>query len=243
MSKLNNKSQTSNDITVKEASSHLGISESTVKKYLKDFSLLVEKGSGSKALITQETFQALSEIAKLRANGMSIQEIKELKAQNPSVHILDEIESAGDPVKIEPSSNIEKSENESIIESEKNGDYSDVPIDEQEQSNQMGLEESSTSEGALDTEKETVPDVEENKREDNESDENEQPESRRRRGFNYRYVERQISTDSKKISAFRRRLQNPNISIQERLFYEDALERRILFLNGWKHILKWVSKQ
>ena len=81
-----------------------------------------------------------------------------------------------------------------------------------------------------------------------ETEETEEPsrpgeEPRRRRGFNYRYVERQISNDSKRVGSIRRRLKNPNISVQEKLFFEEALERRILFLNGWKHILKWIAKQ
>src|SRR3990167_4914160 len=79
------------EITIKEAANELDISESTVKKYLKDFDL-PSSGSGTKATILQETFQALQEITKLRTNGLTIQEIKELKSQEPSKTILDEIE-------------------------------------------------------------------------------------------------------------------------------------------------------
>ena len=47
------------ELTIKSVSPKLDISESTIKKYLKDFDLKIEKGVGSKAVISQETFQAL----------------------------------------------------------------------------------------------------------------------------------------------------------------------------------------
>ena len=85
-----------------------------------------------------------------------------------------------------------------------------------------------------------------NKRKRSDEDEEEHgqegQERRRRRGFNYRYVERQIANDSKRVYSLRQRLKNSNTSVRDRLFFEEALERRILFLNGWKHILRWISK-
>lgn len=217
------------DLTIKEISIKLDISESTVKKYLKDFDLPTVSGLGSKATISKETFQALSEIAKLRANGLSIQEIKELKSQEPSKHILDELEETQEP----------KAEDVT-----KNGSTPISTDDASALEVEKSLDEEPVSLEGVDKQQEDIS--EEVKQQQQEEEiEGEETESggRRRRLFNYRYVERQISNDSKRISSFRRRLQNPNISIQERLFFEEALERRILFLNGWKHILRWVSSK
>lgn len=231
--KKNNDSK-NGGLTIKEASQQLDISESTVKKYLKDFDLEIEKGSGSKAIISQETFQALSEISKLRANGLSIQEIKELKTQKPSKHILDEIEETQESNEKEPEQK-KSSENiagdiqsivtgEDLITKEKNGSEPDLALDI----------EKSEEEKELNAESEDLKDIQQ--------EEVQEEGGRRRRLFNYRYVERQIANDSKRISSIRLRLRNPNISVQEKLFFEEALERRILFLDGWKHILRWISK-
>lgn len=217
------------EITLKDAASKLDISEPTVKKYLKDFDLRFDKKPGNKPVVSDEVFQALTEIVKLRANGLSIQEIKELKTQEPSKHILDEIEETQlitKPEEIKP-----ESVEISLESAEQLPDLS-----EEKEELLPGSEESDLEAAVTETEE----------KEEDESEE-EAPEGsgdapRRRRGFNYRYVERQISTDAKKVSSLRQRLKNTNISVQDRLYFEEALERRILFLNGWKHILRWISK-
>ncbi len=219
-------------ISIKESSHKLDISESTVRKYIKDFELGVIKGSGSRALITQIMYQALSEIVKLRANGLSIQEIKELKSQEPSKHILDELDET-QTQKVESSTAempVANSENNNTEQPPIEENVSDVNVDSPELS--LEVEEDVTLEQADDVE-------------EAESEEVEEPgeEPRRRRGFNYRYVERQVSSDSKRVTSLRQRLRNPYLTVQDRLFFEEALERRILFLNGWKHILRWISKQ
>lgn len=218
--KKNDKNTDSNNessLTLKEVSNNLGISETTIKRYLKEFDLPVEGGIGSKTVISSENFLVLTEIAKLRANGLSIQEIKELKGQQPSKNILDEMEE----------DDTKKEVVEDSVDELKPQDVKDVKeISDDIEDNGRGDEDK-----ALEEELDALQ----------ASSANEDPV--KRRGFNYRYVERQISSDSKKVASFRRRLQNPNISIHEKLFFEEALERRILFLNGWKHILRWVSKQ
>ena len=212
----------SKEITLKEAANELDISESTVRKYLKDFDLS-SSGNGSKATISQETFQALQEIAKLRANGLTIQEIKELKTQEPSKTVLDEIEETAITKKEEKT---EEKESKEDKESE-----SDIKEDIE-----------SESDINVKTSEETGEDTEGREHTDILQGEPREEQSPRRRGFNYRYVERQVSVDSKKVSSLRQRLKNPNLSIQDRLFFEESLERRILFLNGWKHILRWIAK-
>ena len=216
----NNKKNNSDELNIKEVSSKLDISEATVRKYLKDFDLDCEKGSGAKVVVSDETFQALSEIAKLRANGLSIQEIKELKSQKLSKNILDEIEET------------ESTQKEEIQKEEE----SETKIEIGEDLEDKNLLEEQDEEAQDEAESEEL--IEESTREG----EIEGAPERRRRGFNYRYVERQISNDSKRVGSLRLRLRNSNLSVQERLFVEESLERRILFLDGWKHILRWISK-
>ena len=226
--------------TLKDASSELDISEATVKKYLKDFDLEIIK-SGNKPAISEETFQALSEIVKLRANGLSIQEIKELKSQEPSKTALDELnEEESKPV---PVSTDESEKSEMPVEIELGSDVKE----------ESDTEYSELKESKEDEEKEAKPegDIENGQGEQIEQEEQEeqgeQAESlggpRRRRLFNYRYVERQISNDTKKISWLRQRIKSPNVSTQDKLLFEESLERRIMFLDGWKHILRWVSSK
>ncbi len=218
--KLMPKQTETKDITIKEAANELDISESTIKKYLKDFDLS-SSGSGGKAILLQETFQALQEIVKLRANGLSIQEIKELKSQEPSKSVLEEIEETVDLKEKQEEKLEDKEKSSEEIETELKEeieDEGDIPSEASEESGTNPLTSRESTEEQRD---EQAP---------------------RRRGFNYRYVERQVSTDSKKVSSLRQRLKNPNLAVQDRLFFEEALERRILFLNGWKHILRWIAK-
>ncbi len=231
----NGKNNSEGNLSLKEAASNLGISEATVRKYIKEFDLTLEKQPFGRAAVSQETLQALSEIAKLRANGLSVSEIKELKSQQPTSTLIDEIENP-DIAKAEKASESEAGKPEQLEDiKESVSDNGDISSEETEVGS--GEEKEPASDSAIG---EGVSESEDGEVKDDGSLEG-QP--RRRRGFNYRYVERQISSDSKRISSLRRRLQSPNISIQEKLFFEEALERRILFLNGWKHILRWVSKR
>lgn len=210
-------------ITIKQAATEMDISESTVKKYLKDFELPTS-GSGNKTEISDETLQALKEISKLRANGLTIQEIKELKSQEPTKSILEEIDETVKPVE----TSIKNTEDAELIteaietETTLNGN-GEVKSEEDEDriAEEEGMEISDAGEQIQKSGEDSYP---------------------RRRGFNPRYVERQISQDSKRVSSLKLRLRNPNLPISERLFFEEALERRIVLLNGWRHILRWIAK-
>ena len=230
-----NKKDSADDLTIKDVSLKLDISEATVKKYIKDFGLAIEKGSGNKAVIAEEAFQALTEIVKLRANGLSIQEIKELKTQKPSKNILDEIEETA--VSLKPN-DVESVDVKSV-------ETADPALDTSSSvENEVGNGNLSQDKKLDEDDESDVEDkASEEEGEEGEDEEQEHgQERRRRRGFNYRYVERQIANDSKRVYSLRQRVKNPNISVKDRLFFEEALERRILFLNGWKHILRWMSK-
>lgn len=222
--------QNDSEVTLKEASQKLDISESTVRKYLKDFDLKIERGSGGKAILSSETFKALIEISKLRANGLSIQEIKELKTQEPSTTILDQIEEGAKNLKGGSEGTEQECKMgisaEEILEARNAKGELDIGKEEEQQQDDEQEEEQAQQEIADKLQEEVGL----------------QEAPRRRRLFNFRYVERQISTDSKRVSSLRQRLRNPNLLVQDRLFYEEALERRILLLDGWKHILRWIGK-
>lgn len=260
------------ELTIKEVSSKLNISEATVRKYIKDFALDSIKGNGNKAIVSKDTMQILAEIAKLRENGLSIQEIKDLKGNDLNNLVKEnsdedevDVDSADDKDEELENENIDSEPvlNGSSLKAEDSEDesFSDEDLDELEDEEPENEEESENEEDADDenlvpsdenviAEENELISVEDSQDENNEEDD-EEPEDneevqdsskpRRRMTFNYRYVERQVSNDSKRINSIRQRLKNPSISTQERLFYEEALDRRILFLNGWKHILRWIT--
>lgn len=241
---MSNKKKNSNgtkEHTLKDASSELDISETTVRKYLKDFDLEIVK-SGNKPAVSEETFQALSEIVKLRANGLSIQEIKELKSQGPSKSALDELEEEeSKPIAASSNNGSEKSEMPVEIELgdaiKKDTDNEYAELKEESKEKELTQQEELDVEGKDDKSAEESETAEEGESTEGEG------EQRRRRLFNYRYVERQISNDTKKIAWLRQRLKSPNVSLQDKLLFEESLERRIMFLDGWRHILRWVSSK
>jgi len=224
----NSKKEQNGAITLKEAANNLDISESTIKKYMKDFELESDKGPTGKLMISQELFQMLTEIIKLRANGLSIQEIKELRSQEPP---------PSKTISLYPDE--EKVEQETKVDTETVFEISKTETNKSTFADELLKEEESDKTETEETDEEKKEDVERELLELKEDEETEQ--APRKKGFNYRYVERQISNDSKRVNSLRHRLKNVNISVQERLFIEESLERRILFLDGWKHLLKWVS--
>ena len=206
----------------------------------------MQKGNGAKAIISQETFQALSEIVKLRSNGLTIQEIKELKSQKPSRNILDEVEEPQPNKKDDDALSLGIGNGSDVGKVNGSQSAEDLIVEvEVETVEPVGLtngdlspDSKSVSETDIDSDSDSGSEL----AKDNLDEQSQEQGQRRRRGFNYRYVERQIANDSKRVYSLRQRLRSPNLSVRDRLFFEEALERRILFLNGWKHILRWITK-
>ncbi len=65
----------------------------------------------------------------------------------------------------------------------------------------------------------------------------------RRKAFNFRYAQRQIADDSRRVNYIKHKLRRTNISVQERMDLEAALDSRSKLLNGWLHILRWVKSR
>lgn len=96
-------------------------------------------------------------------------------------------------------------------------------------------------EGELDLEDEDLEEIEEEPLVQELEEDKSQPKKRRRKSFNFRYAQRQIAFDSKRIKYIRHRLAKSNISTSERMSLEDALDRRSKLLDGWLHILRWIK--
>lgn len=223
------------DLSIKEVSEKLEISEATVRKYIKDFNLDGGKKTGNKFIISEETIKTLVEIMKLRNNGLTLQEIKNLICGEKDSSDKEESEEVEVEIEEVTSEDSDEDEEEDLDEDEEDEDEDEeVVVSEDEE-----VEDDPIVGEEIDLEEESDDDSEEK------DDEEESPEAtvgeKRKKLFNSRYVERQISSDSKRVMSIRQRLKNPNLSEQERIYFEEALERRVLFLDGWKHILRWVS--
>ena len=69
------------------------------------------------------------------------------------------------------------------------------------------------------------------------------PRKMRRRAFNFRFVQRQIANDSRRIDYLRHKLNKSSLSTMDRLKYQDAIDRRSKLLSGWLHLLRWVKSR
>jgi hypothetical protein len=63
----------------------------------------------------------------------------------------------------------------------------------------------------------------------------------RRRRFNFRYIQRQIANDSRKVNYIKNKLRKSRLSTLERVNLQDTLDKRSKMLNGWIHLLRWVK--
>ncbi len=87
---------------------------------------------------------------------------------------------------------------------------------------------------------EEEPDQEEDEEERNERSEA-GSNKRRRRQFSFRFIQRQIANDLKRVNYIRHKLQRGKLSTLERLHLEDSLDKRSRLLKGWTHLLRWVK--
>ena len=73
------------------------------------------------------------------------------------------------------------------------------------------------------------------------SDDKLSPRKIRRRQFSFRYIQRQIANDSKRVSYLKQKLKRGKLSVKEKMLIEDSLYHRSNLLNGWVHLLRWVK--
>lgn len=67
------------------------------------------------------------------------------------------------------------------------------------------------------------------------------PRKIRRRQFSFKYIQRQIANDSKRVNYIKQKLKKGRISTKERLMLEDSLHHRSVLLSGWIQLLRWVK--
>lgn len=63
----------------------------------------------------------------------------------------------------------------------------------------------------------------------------------RRRQFSYKYIQRQIMNDQKRIKYIQQKLQRGRISTKEKMQLQESLEIRDKLLSGWVKLLRWVK--
>lgn len=67
------------------------------------------------------------------------------------------------------------------------------------------------------------------------------PRKIRRRQFSFKYIQRQIANDSKRVNYIKQKLNRGRISEKERMMLEDSLSKRSVLLSGWIQLLRWVK--
>lgn len=101
-----------------------------------------------------------------------------------------------------------------------------------------------------DSDDEELEDLSEDEEEDDDDEDEERSSSSsssssrskvRRRQFSFRYIQRQIANDSKRVNYIKQKLKRGVLSVKERMLLEDSLYHRSKLLNGWVHLLRWVK--
>lgn len=67
------------------------------------------------------------------------------------------------------------------------------------------------------------------------------PRKIRRRQFSFRYIQRQIANDAKRVQYIQQKLERGRLSTLEEMNLKDSLEQRSKLHSGWVHLLKWVK--
>lgn len=67
------------------------------------------------------------------------------------------------------------------------------------------------------------------------------PRKIRRRQFSFRYIQRQIANDSKRVNYIKQKLRRGSLSTKEKMNLEDSLHHRSVLLSGWIQLLRWVK--
>ncbi len=103
---------------------------------------------------------------------------------------------------------------------------------------------SSEDEEEFDDEEEDDDDFEEEAQQTSQkstSNNRDNKQKRRRRQFSFRYIQRQIANDNKRINYIRHKLSRGKLSVLEQRHLEDSLDKRSKLLHGWMQLLRWVK--
>ena len=106
-----------------------------------------------------------------------------------------------------------------------------------------------------DLEEAALDDIDDEDFDDEEEDDDDEPEAKssskggksakknkfRRRQFSYKYIQRQILNDQKRVKYIQQKLKRSRLSTAEKMKLEESLEIRDKLLSGWIKLLRWVK--
>ncbi len=256
-----------NQVSIKELASKLKVSDALLKKFIKDFDIATSRDK-KLVYVTNESAEILKEIIRLRDAGKKNIEIKKLfeesqkaiaqdaasqpaaKIEETVVQVVEEAITEAPIVEApviqqaspEPTINIsEEYFNEYLSEQVAEPETEVISLAMQ-QAESGSIEEHHQSRDHGRHEQQHLE--EEAADEEGDDDEDERDSSgnkRRRRQFSFRFIQRQIANDLKRVNYIRHKLQRGKLSTIEKLHLEDSLAKRSSLLNGWTHLLRWVK--
>jgi len=241
-------SSTGDTTSIKELASQLKVSDALLKKILKDFSIEAIREQ-NKLVLDQESVRIIKEILALRASGKKNHEIKEIFEAYKKAQPVEEPNVTAP--KVENKKPLKKPEpkiKSKIVAAKKDKVAKIVDLEPKEQEakpEQAEKIESKHQEPEVQKPQEEfqVEQSSEEVEEANEVDEIEDklsPRKIRRRQFSFRYIQNQITNDSKRLNYIKQKLKRGKLSVKEKLNLEESLQKRSEILSGWIHLLRWV---
>lgn len=239
----------STQVSIKELASKLKVSDALLKKFIKDFDIqsIREK---KLVYVSQESADILKEIIRLRDAGKKNIEIKKLFKEAISVTAAESsAESSAEPPQITETNPIIKpaqaeptptkpKNHEPHISEEYYNEYISEQVSESPEESLLTTLALVDSEEAKSNLEEAPEDLEE---EEEEEERDSYGNKQRRRQFSFRFIQRQIANDFKRIGYIRHKLNRGKLSHLEKMHLEDSLDKRSRLLKGWTHLLRWVK--
>ncbi len=258
-----------NQVSIKELASKLKVSDALLKKFIKDFDIATVRDK-KLVYVSNESSEILKEIIRLRDAGKKNIEIKKLfeEAQKAIAQETAAIAETSSPAEPSPEAaapaaveTVAKAEepvttpNASPIKAEPNHNISEEYFNEylseqiaEPETEVISLAMQQAESGSieeLETRDQQQHQHLEEEAPDEEGDDDDERDSsgnkRRRRQFSFRFIQRQIANDLKRVNYIRNKLQRGKLSTLEKLHLEDSLEKRSSLLKGWTHLLRWVK--
>lgn|GEM_PF-2468361 len=251
-------------VSVKELASKLKTSDSLLKKFIKDFDIatVYEK---KLLYVSTESAEILKEIIRLRNAGKKNTEIKKLfeeaqkaqkqeEAANAAAAELITVEPEAAPIveatpveENQPAAVTERVAPAPEIAEEYYNEYLAEQISETaEDTVSLAMQQAELGDEAESVAAVTETNFDEEPEAEEEEEEKYEAQSgtgakRRRRQFSFRFIQRQIANDMKRVDYIRHKLKRGKLSTLEKLHLEDSLEKRSSLLKGWTHLLRWVK--
>ena len=246
------------DLTsVKELASKLNETDALVKKLIRDFNIPCKRIK-KRIHLSEEAVKIIKEVLLLRSQGKKHKDIKELFDQDPekrkflesttSTDIDEDSESTDD----EPAAPKEAAVAPAAIDPPPPSSAAppkpvfDISEYVNEKFHEKDIDDSDIDSALELSEEEDLSEGEEYLFDENDSQSEEEakalsPRKIRRRAFNFRYIQRQIANDIKRVNYIKHKLNRGRLSNLERIHLEESLDKRSKLLDGWLHLMRWVK--